>query len=49
VLILQVFNKQLNEVHCLELPIEQSKVSCIAVNERSHQLITGSLGGIKVT
>ncbi|XP_065884493.1 uncharacterized protein [Dysidea avara] len=44
----KVFNKHFSEVHCLELPAEQSKVSCIAINDRSHQLITGSLGGIKV-
>jgi len=44
-----VFNKNFSEVHCLELPVEQSKVSCIAVNDQSHQLITGSLGGIKAS
>lgn len=44
----QVFNKDLSEVHILELPIEQSKVSCIAYNDRTHQLVTGGLGGIKV-
>lgn len=44
----KVLNKDLSEVHILELPIEQSKVSCIAYNDRTHQLITGGLGGIKI-
>ena len=44
----QVLNKDFAEVHVLELPVEQSKVSCIAFNDRNHQLVTGGLGGVKV-
>lgn len=44
----QVLNKEFSDVHTLELPAEQAKVSCIDFNDRSHQLITGGLGGIKV-
>ena len=43
-----MLNKDFTEVHTLELPVEQSKVSCIAFNDNNHQLVTGGLGGIKV-
>ena len=44
----QVLNKDFSDVHTLELPAEQAKVSCIAFNDRTYQLVTGGLGGIKV-